>query len=177
MNNIDNQTGPMFFFKKTRNVKTPERAHPTDAGLDIFVPEFDEGMASTFFAINPDNLCQISHDGIIVPPGASVRVPMGIHVRIPDGCAMISFNKSSVASKTGFVLGACVIDSGYTGEVIGNMLNTSNDVRKISFGQKLFQSVIIPVLFPAVEEVDAETYSKLRHEGDRGTGGFGSTGK
>lgn len=96
---------------------------------------------------------------------------------IPDGCAMISFNKSGVASRTGFVLGACVVDSGYTGEIIGNMLNTSNDVRKISFGQKLFQSVIIPVLFPAVEEVDAETYSNLHHEGDRGTGGFGSTGK
>ena len=50
------KTNSMFFFKKTRNVKTPERAHPTDAGLDIFVPEFDEEMASTFVAINPDNL-------------------------------------------------------------------------------------------------------------------------
>lgn len=165
-----------FCFCKTRAVKSPERAHFNDAGMDLFVPEFNPRFVRDFNEINADNPCYVTESGIIVPPGASVRIPMGIRVHFPDGYAMISFNKSGVASKTGLALGACVVDSGYSGEVIGNMLNTSNETRKISFEQKLFQSVIIPIYAPNIEEVDYVGWEKLQHNGGRGDGGFGSTG-
>ena len=61
-------------FSKVREVKTPQRANLTDAGIDFFVPEDQSTISLT--------------------PGESCLIPSGIKVNVPEGYALIAFNKS-----------------------------------------------------------------------------------
>ena len=42
---------------KTRDVKTPTRANSTDAGIDFFVPKFDEKFIDDLEEKNPQSNC------------------------------------------------------------------------------------------------------------------------
>lgn len=65
-----------------------------------------------------------------------------------------------------------VIDSNYRGEVTGKFrLTGSLEFGKYQAGERFAQMIIIP--YPEVEFVEADELS----ETDRGTGGYGSTGK
>ena len=101
-------------YTAVRKVKDLNRAHPTDAGIDFYIPE-DLSVAD--FAPK----CQTTGDDlmitlneqkfikdIVLKPGQSVLIPSGIHVKIPHGYALIYFNKSGVASKKHLHVGACV---------------------------------------------------------------------
>ena len=66
-------------FTKVRDVKSPCRANPGDAGIDIYVP-------SDF---KPK---QLDH-------GDSILIPAGIKVEVPIGYALIFHNKSGIAAK------------------------------------------------------------------------------
>ena len=82
-------------------------------------------------------------------------------------------NKSSVAAKKQFLVGACVVDSGYNGEVFVNLHNVGAVTRIIQPGQKIAQAVMIPVVPCEVEEV---TEDSLNENSARGDGSLGSTG-
>ena len=138
---------------RCREVKLPERTG-RNAGFDFFVPD-------TF--------------GTSVLPGKKVKIPSGIKVRIPEGHALIAFNKSSIADKK-LIVGACVIDENYTGEISLHMINVSQEIINIEPKTKLVQFILIPVNYATVEEVD--TVNELYNDFDikeRGEGGFGST--
>lgn len=144
-------------YKKVRDVKSPQKGNASDAGIDFFIPN------------------DYSHfNGII--PGESFLIPSGIIVQIPEGWMGVFLNKSGVASKHDMIVGAQVIDAGYSGEVhfgihyIGRKYITAPDSPLIP-GKKLCQLVLLPV--PKIELVEAD---ELVHVGNRGTGGFGSTG-
>lgn len=77
-------------FSKVREVKSPCRAHDTDAGIDFFIPE---DFVSTKMKV-----------------GDSVLIPSGIKVNVPKGYMLTAFNKSGVATKKGLSVGACVVD-------------------------------------------------------------------
>ena len=64
-----------------------------------------------------------------------------------------------------------LIDSDYRGEVKVALHNDSNEVKKVTRGERIAQLVIIPVMEIHVQPVDN------LDETDRGEGGFGSTGK
>ena len=64
-----------------------------------------------------------------------------------------------------------VIDSDYTGEIRVGLVNLSDTAYTIQPGERIAQLVVMPVLLPAVEEVQA------LEETERGAGGFGSTGR
>jgi dUTP pyrophosphatase len=83
-------------------------------------------------------------------------------------------NKSGIATKKQLVVGACVVDSGYSGEVFVNLHNIGNKEVYIHPGQKIAQAVLLPVLTPAIEEVPTDQV--YDDETTRGDGGFGSTG-
>ena len=68
------------------------------------------------------------------------------------------------------ILGEGVIDEGYTGPIIAKLYNHGNEDVIIEPGMKIIQLVILPVLTPALELVDA------LEDTARGDGGFGSTG-
>jgi dUTP pyrophosphatase len=143
---------------KTRSVKVPQRANSgADAGIDFFVP--DDFVAQT------------------LQPGQSVKIPAGIKVEVPAGYALVFFNKSGVAAKRSLIVGACVIDHGYSGEVHINMINAGDVEQTIVPGEKIVQGILIPVVtFETIEVPEEELYASIHVAGSRGAGGFGSTG-
>ena len=100
---------------KVREVKSPCRAHATDAGIDFFVPtDLTEADMAPKFETTGDKVEVETKDGkiaaFILKPNESVLIPSGIHVNIPDGYALIYMNKSGIASKKNLHIGACLVD-------------------------------------------------------------------
>lgn len=160
---------------KIRSVKTPTRANKTDAGIDFFVPEFDEEFIDALKEKNTNNKYVMYGNAIKVNPHEGVLIPSGVRVVVPSGHALVAFNKSGVAVKQQLVVGACVVDDGYVGEVHINVINTTNRVQDITSGMKLAQFVILPINSEDIELIGNEEYSAYENT-DRGAGGFGSTG-
>ena len=163
-----------FLFTKIRNVKTPVRSHYDDAGIDLFLPEIDEKFKEDYKKLNPYSSF-FKDDEIIIYPHCSVKIPSGIKVVVPKGYALFVCNRSGIASKSGLIFGAHVIDSSYRGEVIINLINVSDDIKSLKAGQKIVQVVLMPVALIDFIEVDNEVYSKVFENSERGEKGFGST--
>tara|TARA_Y100000992_G_C21110509_1_gene417069 strand:+ start:77 stop:520 length:444 start_codon:yes stop_codon:yes gene_type:complete len=141
---------------KIRNVKTPRRGTDGSAGIDFFVPDD-----------YPKDLCTVQ-------PNERFFIPSGIKANVPTGYALIAFNKSGVALKKGLMVGACVVDSDYQGEIHLHLINTSHKSVTIEPGEKLTQFLLIPVDHCWLEVVDPGDL--FIGESERGAGGFGSTG-
>jgi len=140
------------------NVTLPKRANPSDAGLDVHFSPKDG-------------------NNVIILPGESVVLETGLKFGVPHGYMLEVKNRSSVASKRSLIVGACVIDSGYNGEVKINLHNIGNDTQKLLPGDKIAQLVMVPVVhFRASHSGDALYDDPITISG-RGAGGFGSTGK
>lgn len=106
--------------------------------------------------------------------GQTVLVPTGlsIHVADPRYAALI-LPRSGLGHKHGIVLGNLVglIDSDYQGQLMVSTWNRGQDTFTLQPMERLAQLVIVPVVqvgFNIVEEFTAS---------DRGTDGFGSTGR
>ena len=110
---------------------------------------------------------------VFIAPGQTAFVPTGIALEVPKGCAGLIYARSGMACKRGLAPAnkVGVIDSDYRGEFIVALHNHGAVSQTVSNGERIAQLVITPVLIP--EYVEAESLS----ETDRGTGGFGSTGK
>ena len=100
------------------------------------------------------------------------RYGTGIAMEIPEGYEGEIRARSSV-HKTGMILSNCVgtVDSGYRGEIMAVFWKIPFIGKPYKVGDRIMQILIKPV--PAVKYEVAETLSKT----DRGTGGYGSTGK
>lgn len=166
---------------KVREVKTPNRAHPEDAGIDFYVPtNIDVDTFAEKCKITGDELEYKLDDNynlseMTLKPGESVLIPSGIKVKVPTGYMLQFTNKSGVAAKKSLVVGSSVIDVGYEGECHINLHNVSNRPQTICAGDKIVQAILIPVNFAQTEVVEDET-SLFGDEGSaRGSGGFGST--
>jgi dUTP pyrophosphatase len=129
------------------NATIPSYAHPGDAGMDIY-----------------------SNEDATIAPGERSAVKTGIAMAVPEGYVALVWDKSGRALKEGLTTMAGVVDSGYRGEVMIVMLNTSTSDAEIKKGQKLAQILVQPVASPELVEVES------LDESSRGTGGFGSTG-
>jgi dUTP pyrophosphatase len=111
---------------------------------------------------------------IELEPGASTLVKSGIAIHIGDpGYAAIVLPRSGLGAKHGIVLGNLVglIDSDYQGEIMVSLWNRSQARYSLQPLERIAQLVIIPVQQAALNVVEAFVAS------ERGTGGFGSTGK
>lgn len=131
----------------------PTRAHELDAGYDLYSP-----VNVTLYPKwkgGPDN---------------SVVIDTGVHVQIPEGYV------GDVKSKSGLMMNHDIItdgtvDAGYTGSIRVKLFNLGTGIYRIENGQKIAQLVIKKITTPELEVVDA------LEETERGSGGFGSTGK
>lgn len=109
-----------------------------------------------------------------IQPGCHLAIPSGICVDVPSGYALMAYEKSGVATKTGLIAGARVVDAGYQGEVHIHLINPTNKPVTVNRGQKIVQFVLMPVVCSGLIEVPAgEIYTE---ESSRGIGRFGSTG-
>ena len=97
-----------------------------------------------------------------------------IKANVPDGYALIAMNKSGVALKKGLLVGACVVDSDYQGEIHLHLVNVGTRDVTIVPGEKLVQFLLVPVSHCKVDVVSEEIL--FTAETSRGSGGFGSTG-
>lgn len=148
------------YSKMNKLIKDPVRANPSDAGLDIFY----------YPMINQS-------ESVTIEPGTSAVLGTGLKFGIPHGYMLEVKNRSSCASKLQLLVGACVIDSGYDGEVIVNLHNVGKTPRVVSRGDKIAQLVMIPVIHARPKLVNEEVlYSDDICISNRGSGGFGSTG-
>lgn len=110
---------------------------------------------------------------IIISPGMTAFVPTGLSMELPKGTAGLIYARSGLACKRGLAPAnkVGVIDSDYRGEFIVALFNHSNKPQSILPGERIAQLVITPVLTPGFAEVEELS------DTDRGSGGFGSTGK
>lgn len=185
-NNNLRSTTHTLRYKKIRNVKTPKRAHSTDGGFDLYVPEdltldtmskmFDmtNHTLSVEFFNQDEELKTIK--SFFLKPGDSILIPIGLKFNIPHGYALIAMNKSGIATKRGLLVGACVIDESYTGEVFINLHNVSDRIQKISAGEKIIQLLMLPVNYCVLEEFEGDNEEDFLKKTTRGDGGFGSSG-
>ena len=148
-------------YKIRPEAKLPTRAHKTDAGIDFYYcPNSDKKLYNT--------------QDFYIPPKASRLLSTGIKVEIPYGYMLEIKNKSGIASKRQLLVGACVIDPGYNGEIYVNLHNIGAETQVIKEGDKIAQAVMIPIIHCGVEEVYTDQF--LNFQSRRGEGGFGSTG-
>jgi|TARA_B100000809_G_scaffold263931_1_gene318412 dUTP pyrophosphatase len=110
---------------------------------------------------------------ITLAPGARALVPTGLRLEIPAGYEGQVRPRSGLALKQGLtVLNAPgTIDADYRGDVGVILVNLSDEEQSIEHGDRIAQLLFAPVTQARWEEVGE------LDESDRGTGGFGSTGK
>jgi dUTP pyrophosphatase len=113
-------------------------------------------------------------NAVSLAPGQTELVPTGIAVYLQDpGLAAMVLPRSGLGHKHGIVLGNLVglIDSDYQGQLFVSLWNRGSTTFEIAPMERIAQLVIVPVVRANFREVD-----QFR-ESDRGTSGFGSTGK
>lgn len=125
----------------------PTRAYAADAGLDLYSPV-----------------------DAIIPPRYALTIDTGVHVELPKNTVGMVKSKSGLNVKHG-ILSEGVIDVGYTGSIRVKLYNHSGRGYIVNRGEKISQLVILPILTPDLELVDE------LDETERGSGGFGSTGR
>lgn len=125
----------------------PHRAHPDDAGLDLY-----------------------SREEQIILPGESAVFDTGVHVELPSGTFGKLESKSGLHINYDIICAGGTLDCGYTGSIRVKLYNMGHKPYMIRKGQKIVQMVIIPCLQPELEVVDELS------ETERGSDGFGSTG-
>jgi dUTP pyrophosphatase len=111
---------------------------------------------------------------MIIEPGQTVLIPTGLAIHLDNpGYAAVILPRSGLGHKNGIVLGNLVglIDSDYQGQLMVSTWNRGDKVFTLNPLDRLAQLVIVPVLQVEFNVVDEFGTS------DRGTGGFGSTGK
>jgi dUTPase len=114
----------------------------------------------------------------LLPPLSRINIPSGIYCQMAEeGRALIAFNKSGIAKDFGLLVGACVVDYEYQGEIHINLINTSSKVVRIYEGQKLLQFIEMPVFTSEIEEIGDLPTLYPQGATSRADGGFGSTDK
>lgn len=173
----------MFF--KTRGVKSPSRAHSTDAGIDFYMPIFSRKFLTDLKAIAKEPFrvemneffSNIRIPKIILGGNSRILIPAGIKVIVPKDHCLIFFNKSGIASKKGLIVGSCVVDEHYSGEVHISLINTSSTAVQIIENEKIVQALVLPINYCTVVETTEDEYNELASHFTRGAKGFGSTDK
>ena len=110
---------------------------------------------------------------VTIEPGETVWIPTGIALEVPKGCAGLVFARSSLGAKRGLAPAnkVGVIDSDYRGEFFVALHNHGKLPQEIGHGERIAQLLIVPVFTPGFTEVTELSDTQ------RGSGGFGSTGK
>lgn len=146
-------SSPLEIFQIDPSLPLPNRAHPEDAGIDLY-----------------------SAEDITLNPGQRSLVGTGIAMAVPVGKVGLVHPRSGLAVKKGLsiVNAPGTIDAGYRGEVKVNLINLDpQETISISRGERIAQLLIQEVSLCDVMAVDS---IEQLGETARGTGGHGSTG-
>jgi dUTP pyrophosphatase len=111
---------------------------------------------------------------LLLEPGQTELIPTGLAIHVADpGLAAMILPRSGLGHKHGIVLGNLVglIDSDYQGPLMVSCWNRSSSAFTVQPMERIAQLVIVPVVQASFRVVDEFGAS------DRGTSGFGSTGR
>lgn len=135
-------------FKLLRNEAIkPKKAHPDDAGFDVF-----------------------SSINTIIPAKGNVDIPTGVAMQLPHGFYGKFASRSGLAMKHDVHCFHGTIDNGYRGEMVVRLFNYSTEPFQVNVGDRIAQLVILPYLI-----ADGIVVDELE-DTQRGANGFGSTG-
>ena len=143
---------PLEYEVVSENAIEPKYAYESDSGFDLH-----------------------STVKTTIPPFGRLLVPTGLKFDIPDTFEIQVRPKSGLALKKGLTVlnTPGTVDSGYDGEIMVIMFNTSNIPVDIEIGNKIAQAVLCPVVNG--KWVDLVKVDSINDK-ERGANGFGSTG-
>ena len=112
-------------------------------------------------------------ENVTIPAGNTVFIPTGLALEVPAGCAGLIYARSSMGTKRGLAPAnkVGVIDSDYRGQGMVALHNHGQEDQLVQPGERIAQLLITPVFTPGFREVDDLSDTQ------RGSGGFGSTGR
>lgn len=190
----DGDAGLDFFFPEDITLKelVEKQSEYMKHGLTFYLEEAEIGdntnyvMGDTkayhpeigYYPVTPE-LYEKRVVGISLKPQSRVLIPSGIRVLLePKSSMLMAANKSGIATKTGLIFGAEIVDSPYTGEVHISLINTSSHVVMLKAGEKLEQFIHVPIYQTEPEEIPNGIYEEIaKGWGTRGDKGFGSSDK
>jgi len=140
------------FHRSHPEAKIPTKAHDTDAAWDLYACESE-----------------------IIDVGECVGIRSGLVIEPPIGYFTIIVPRSGLATNHKLIIpnSPCVIDPPYRGELITYMFNLGREVVHIKQGERYAQILLLPIFRSVWDEVHWEELTTT----DRGSGGFGSTGR
>ena len=132
------------------------------------LPAYQTALASGF-----DVRAQLGSSSLWLKPGERVLVPTALCFEIPAGFEIQARPRSGWAIKQGVSLVNTpgTIDADYRGEVKVILINLGQETVEVRDQDRIAQMVLCPVVHADFEVVESLS------ESNRGTGGFGSTGK
>jgi len=149
---------PIKFVNTSKN-ENPTWAKDGDSGFDLRAELSEVGGKLT------------------LKPLERTLIPTGLYFELPTGYELQIRPRSGHSFKTGLMAILGTVDTGYRGEIKVIMINLSDKEQIIEQGERVAQGVIAPRVsndFGAM--IELESVSEMS-ETERGTGGFGSTGK
>lgn len=140
----------ILFTRLDADLPTPAYARPGDAGIDLH-----------------------ARIDIEVAPGDRALVPNGIAIALPVGFVAFVVPRSGFALRQGGTLlnSPGIIDAGYRGEIASIVHNAGSETLVIRRGDRIAQMLVLRIPEVQFTEVDALPGTQ------RGSGGFGSTGR
>jgi len=138
--------------KVNENAIIPHRATNGSAGMDLYA---------------------CIEEPVIIPARGHTTIPTGISIAISREYAAMIYARSGLAIKHGIGLlnSVGVVDSDYRGEIKVGLVNQFDEDYEIKPNERIAQMIIQPIALPQIMECDT------LDDTQRGTGGFGSTGK
>lgn len=137
----------VYFKRLSGDAVKPSKTYEHDAGTDMF-----------------------STSDVTIAPQSVAKIGTGLLFEIPERYYGKIESRSSLASRGIFSVGG-VIDSTYRGEVQVLLHNSTKEPVFFPKGTKIAQMIVMPLPVVSFHETSVTT------ETERGTGGFGSTGK
>ncbi len=137
--------------------------------VNVKIKLMDDGKLPSYQHDGDACLDCYSAEDLYIPAGSRTLVKLGFALELPKMYEAVIRPRSGLSkNEIDCVIGT--IDSNYRGEVSANIINNSDSVLKISFGDRICQMAIRKV--PEFELIEVEELT----ETERGTNGFGSSG-
>jgi len=114
-----------------------------------------------------------SVERVTIPPEGTRLIPTGVAIALPEGVAGLVTPRSGLALEHGLTLlnAPGLIDPNYRGEIKVILRNEGAERFVVEPGDRIAQLLLVPFWAPAIEVVSTLT------ESDRGSAGFGSSGR
>ena len=158
------------------NTSTTDTSYKIGLGFvnesDNANPEYATNGSSGF-----DLRANLPNGSIEIPSGEVRLIPTGLYFDIPEGFEIQVRPRSGLAAKNSVTVlnTPGTVDSDYTGEVKVILINHGKETFTVNHGDRISQAVFATVLGKSI--VKLKEISEIIKNTERGSGGFGSTGK